>query len=251
MFYIIDSYYSKGKSSIVDISPIEHSLIISSMKSIDKLISTYIISTNDYFIKNINIKFTFKVVTKGNFAFIFSYLNEENYDMILMSNNNNKAHISIGEIKRIKVINNEYNIMNDIQCENMIKAIGACLAYSYNKDNYVHFYCDNDRHCRFDINDIEMLRFSINREKAQIGFGVNDFDSSLSLNNIIVENNLNNDPIPIEGEPSTDNNSIKIKNKLYYNARLNSFDVKFTALSSNIGSCKAINKTTDFNAILI
>ena len=226
LFYIIDSYYSKGKSSIVDISPIEHSLIISSMKSIDKLISTYIISTNDYFIKNINIKFTFKVVTKGNFAFIFSYLNEENYDMILMSNNNNKAHISIGEIKRIKVINNEYNIMNDIQCENMIKAIGACLAYSYNKDNYVHFYCDNDRHCRFDINDIEMLRFSINREKTQIGFGVNDFDSSLSLNNIIVENNLNNDPIPIEGEPSTDNNSIKIKNKLYYNARLNSFDVK-------------------------
>ena len=247
LFYIIDSYYSKGKGSIVDISPIENSLIISSMKSNDKLISSFIISTSSYFMSNINIKVTFKVVTKGNFAFIFNYLNEENYDMILMSNNNNKAHISIGEIKRIKVINNEYNILNDIQCENMIKAIGACLAYSYNKDNYVQFYCDNDRHCRFDINDIEILRFSLNIEKTQIGFGVNDFDSPLSLNNIIVENNLNIEPIIIEGEPSTDDNSIKIKNKLYYNARLNSFDVKSELSYTNKAEYPMIDISTIFN----
>ena len=37
----------------------------------------------------------------------------------------------------------------------------------------------------------------------------------------------------------------------YDGGGFNSFDVKFTALSSNIGSCKAINKTTDFKNLCL
>lgn len=227
-FGIIDSYYSTSHSSLWDISPTPDSFMINTViKSYTKLISSFTISFLTWSISKIKVQYTFTATTKGNFAFVFRFNNVENYDMIFLSNNNNKDHLAVGEIKYIRVIDNEYNIIDDISCDKMIEVFGACLGYSYNKENNIQFTCDNNKNCKFDINNRELLRFSLDVDDSYIGFGFNNFDSVVNVNNIHISNHYNEEIKPIEIKKAAPReNELNIKVKKYFNQITNSFDTK-------------------------